>query len=460
MPVSLFFAAPLAHHYPPDGGVFGYHPGMTPANSNSRQNPFDELPYLAYPITQMAPEHLALTSLVHGGPRLALEGYRVLELGCANGANLLPLAWFRRHGDFTGLDASARQIALANESRDKLGLGNLKFINADFRTAKEQLEGPFDIIMAHGVFSWVPDDARDAMLELSSSLLAPNGLLYLNYNAQPGWKVRGLVRDFLMRQTNHIDSLEERAEMCRQISAKVIAPLKDGEHAFTRLMSNEFKLVVDYHPAYIAHEYLSPVNRAYWREEFFEILQRSGFSYLADADFNCISNRITSEVANLMKQVDLDDRSANDAADLMCYRQMQSPVLTHATAALRPCEHDEFANLFMASPLLPVKSDNPQAMFRTPAGEEIEITDESISQALIELQAEWPRGRRIRALFTDVEEVRESLEFMLNHELIELRCIEPGDCGVSAEPLNELEKSLRNISTSPWHTMTMHETQG
>ena len=203
---------------------------MTPDNLNSRQNSFDELPYLAYPIEQTAPEHLALASLIHGGPRLPPTGYRVLELGCANGANLLPLAWYRRHGDFTGIDASARQIALANESKDRLGLTNLHFINADFRSAPEMLEGPFDIIMAHGVFSWVPDDARDAMLELSAALLSPSGLLYLNYNAQPGWKVRGLVRDFLMRQTIHIDNLAERAEMCRQISSKVIAPLKAGEH--------------------------------------------------------------------------------------------------------------------------------------------------------------------------------------------------------------------------------------
>jgi len=62
----------------------------------------------------------------------------------------------------------------------------------DFRSAPDLLEGRFDIIMAHGVFSWMPDDARDAMLELCARLLSPNGVLYLNYNAHPGWTVRGL----------------------------------------------------------------------------------------------------------------------------------------------------------------------------------------------------------------------------------------------------------------------------
>ena len=429
---------------------------MTPPKFNIAQNPFDELPYLAYPIEWTSPEHLALASLVHGGPRLPLEHYRVLELGCANGANLLPLAWYRRHGEFTGLDASGRQIDTANACKAKLDLTNIHFVKADFRSALDLLEGRFDIIMAHGVFSWVPDDARDAMLELCARLLSPGGVLYLNYNAHPGWTVRGLVRDYLLQHTRHIDDLEERAEMCRQISARVISPLKEGEHAFTRLMTNEFRLVVNHHPAYIAHEYLSPVNRAYWRDEFFEVLRKSGFSYIADADFNCISNRITTEIANLMKQADLEDEAAENAADLMCYRQMQSPLLTQSPLQPRPCEPGEFSGLYMASRLVPLEARGQSAIFLTPGGEEIEITDVHISQALKTLQPEWPRGRRVDSLFTDLADVMESLEFMLRNELIELRCVEPGDFGIAPEPLNELERSLRNMSTSPWHTLTMH----
>jgi len=211
----------------------------------------------------------------------------------------------------------------------------------------------------------VPDDARDAMLELCAGLLSPRGLLYLNYNAHPGWSVRGLVRDFLMQQTAHVESLEERAELCRQISARVIAPLKDGEHAFTRLMTNE---------------------------------------------------------------------------------------LLQAT----PCGVDEFSALYMAAWLVPVESRNGNAIFLTPGKEEVEITDVQISRALKILQPEWPRGRRVDSLFPDVAEVKEALEFMLRNELVELRCIEPGDFDVSPEPLNALEKSMCNISTSPWHAMTMH----
>ena len=413
-------------------------------------------PYCAFPISWTAPEKLALASLLHGGPRLPLDHYRVLELGCANGANLLPMAWYRRHGEFTGLDGSALQIALATDSRDKLGLTNLRFVHGDFLSAINHLDGPFDIIMAHGVFSWVADDARDAMLTMCSSLLAPNGLLYLNYNAKPGWTVRGMVRDFLMQQTVHASSLKERAEMCQAVAAKVIAPLQAEEHSYSRLMGNEFQIVIKQNPAYIAHEYLSPENNAYWRNEFFSLLQDFDFAYVADADFNCISNRITMDYANLLQEAGLADSTAGDSADLICYRQMQSPILTHAPLVKKTCDDKEFAKLIMASSLEPVEVKKGNHLsFKHASGQEIESSNESIRRALIKLQPLWPRGLSIRSLFADIADSREDIEWLLRHQLIELRCIEPGDFDTGSEPLHTLEKSLRNSSTSAWHNINV-----
>jgi len=70
---------------------------------------------------------------------------------------------------------------------------------------------------------------------------------------------------------------------------------------------------------------------------------------------------------------------------------------------------------------------------------------------LVKLQQTWPRGQLIGSLISDVAEARESIEYLLRHEMIELRCIEPGDFSASPAPLNKLELSLRNVSTSPWH---------
>jgi hypothetical protein len=220
-------------------------------------------------------------------------------------------------------------------------------------------------------------------------------------------------------------------------------------------MANEFKLVASHRPAYIAHEYLSPENNAYWRSEFFAILERFGFAFIADADFNCISNRITNDLAELLIVEKLVGRTATDSADLLCYRQMQSPILTHAPFVRKPCSPEEFSDLFIASDLVPSPGEKQGVtIFRRPSGQEIETNDDAICRALIELQKRWPRGQRIGSIFTDVAAFRESIEHLLQHELIEVRCTEPGDFNVPPDALNELEKTLRNITTTPWHTIT------
>ena len=198
----------------------------------TQTNPYDDLPYRSRPIEWTAPERLALTSVLHGGPRQRLDGYRVLELGCADGANLLPLAYYRKHASFVGIDGARTQIEVADARKSALELSNIDFIYADFITAAQRISGQFDYIIAHGVFSWVSDDVRDALLELSARHLRPGGLLYLNYNTRPGWNIRGMVREFLLAQTAGTASLRIRAQMAQDVSARVVSGSAEGAHPF------------------------------------------------------------------------------------------------------------------------------------------------------------------------------------------------------------------------------------
>ena len=80
-----------------------------------------------------------------------------------------------------------------------------------------------------------------------------------------------------------------------------------------------------------------------------------------------------------------------------------------------------------------------------------------IRKSLIKLQPLWPRGLSIGSLFADIPDVRGDIEWLLRYQLIELRCIEPGDFETGPEPLHALEKSLRNSSTSAWHSINEHK---
>ena len=385
-------------------------------------DPYDELPYNSFPIEWTAPERLTLTSLLHGGPRPPLDTYRVLELGCGNGANLLALAYFRRHATFVGVDGARSQIEIAQARQSILGLANFEFIHADFRTADERLSGQFDYIVAHGVFSWVPHEVRDALLKLCARRLRDGGLLYLNYNSRPGWNVAGLVREFLLAQTAGEIDLAARAQLAQEVAGRVVAALTGVEHHYSQMLADEFRFVQEGDFTWVGHEFLSPDNHPYWRSEFLALARGHGLEYVADADFNYPTGRIPPELAPRLDIEHLTGRSVEDTVDLLCYRQLHSPILT-----LRPLHRDmpdlaEFGNLLVASSLEPCPpgegGGNP--IFKHPSGYEVEAKEEFVRVALTKLLPLWPRGLPVAELFSDMSPVEEDLRLLHRNGLIEL----------------------------------------
>jgi SAM-dependent methyltransferase len=421
---------------------------MVPAST-----PYDELAYKSSPIEWTAPERLALTSLVHGGPRPRLDSYRVLELGCGNGSNLLPLAYYRRVSTFVGIDGALSHFKVAEERKAALGLSNIEFIHADFRSAGQNLSGQFDYVVAHGVFSWVPRDARDALLELCVERLRQGGLLYLNYNTRPGWNVRGLVREFLLAQTAAESSLRRRAELAKKAASKVVSALTGVDHHYSRLLANEFRFVSEGDVSWVGHEFLAEVNNPYWRSEFLALVRAYGLEYVADADFNYSSGRIPEEFAPRLELEGITGRSIDDTVDLLCYRQLHSPILAHGPLdRVRP-DLTEFGNIHIASclePMLPVGAGE-KPRFKHPSGYEVEAKEEFMNEALTQLQPLWPRGLPVKALFPDVQPVYEDLLLLERNGLIELRLIEPGDFGIDGDALNRLELEWGGYLTTPYH---------
>lgn len=129
---------------------------------------------------------------------LPASSSRVLELGCGRGGNLVGLAATLPGATFLGVDHAPSQVADGVADAAALGLSNCEFRAVDIRHLELDLD-PFDYIICHGVFSWVPLDVRDRILELNRALLAPGGIGFISFNTQPGWSARGMIRDVLRR---------------------------------------------------------------------------------------------------------------------------------------------------------------------------------------------------------------------------------------------------------------------
>jgi len=388
--------------------------------------------------------------MLHGGPRGNLKQYRVLELGCGDGSNLIPLAYYRRNATFIGVDFARTQIEIANSRKATLGLSNLELIHADFRAALELIPGTFDYIIAHGIFSWVPVEVRDALLEIFKKCLRHLGLLYLNYNTRPGWNVRGMVRRFLLARTSHEPSLRARATLAMLVAEKLSGSLAILAHPYSRLLANEFDFVARGHPSWVAHEYLSRDNHFYWRSQFLKLIAKHGLAYVCDADFNYASSRVPADLAPAINEHEVSDDCPKDALDFLCYRQLHSPILTTAQFEKKLPEATEFGELVVASPLVPAGGDNP-AMFKHPSGYEVDAKQQWIADGLKTLQPLWPGGLQIKHLFPKVEQCEQDLRLLHFHGLIDLRCVEPADMRIDVTALHRLESEAEGFGTSLYH---------
>src|SRR3954471_15001701 len=94
----------------------------------SPETSYDQVPYPRLPFVETHPWRLRTVAKLFGLDAPPAETCRVLELGCATGGNVLPMAYALPGASFVGIDLSARQIESANAAAGALGLRNVRFV--------------------------------------------------------------------------------------------------------------------------------------------------------------------------------------------------------------------------------------------------------------------------------------------------------------------------------------------
>jgi cyclopropane fatty-acyl-phospholipid synthase-like methyltransferase len=118
-----------------------------------------------------------------------INSCRVLEIGCANGANLLPMACALPQSNFVGVDLSAKQIADGQAWTNELKLENIALHHLDLSEIGERF-GTFDYVIAHGIYSWVPAKVRESLMAACHRCLAEQGVAshsFAGADSVAGW---------------------------------------------------------------------------------------------------------------------------------------------------------------------------------------------------------------------------------------------------------------------------------
>src|SRR4051812_46199373 len=154
---------------------------------------YDSVRYSNYPYGQTHPDRLATVAILYGLHPPDPFTARVLEIGCGAGGNLIAMAAATPGLSALGVDLAAGPIADGQRAIAEIGLTNVELRRGDVRELPDL--GEFDYVVAHGVYSWIPPDARDALLASIRSVLTPTGVAYVSFNAEPGGYFRRMLRD-------------------------------------------------------------------------------------------------------------------------------------------------------------------------------------------------------------------------------------------------------------------------
>jgi len=222
----------------------------------------------------------------------------VLEIGCADGGNLVPLAVVYPESTLVGIDLSQVQIAEGQETVRALGLTNIELGRQSVLDVTAQL-GAFDYVICHGVYSWVPADVQQKILEVCKKNLAPQGVAYVSYNTYPGWHMRGMIRDMLQYHVQPFTLPAMKVRQARNLLdflGKAAGSPKKGSdpgsqggqtpfsaNPYSLLLENELESFRRSSDSYLFHEHLEEVNEPIYFHQFIDKAAGHGLRYLGEA---------------------------------------------------------------------------------------------------------------------------------------------------------------------------------
>ena len=357
---------------------------------------YDQLPYtsLAFPHTH--PDHLATVARIFGLNAPDVAACRVLELGCASGGNVIPMAFNLPRSEFVGIDLSQQQVLDGQQSIAALGLRNIRIEHASITDIDERW-GAFDYIVCHGVFSWVDRQVQDAILAVASRNLSANGIAYISYNTYPGWHSREMSRAMMRYHASQFSEPREQVEQARALLTFLASATKDTG-PYHQILAAEAERIGRSPDSYVFHEHLERTNLPLYFHQFIKRAEGAGLQYLSEAVLSeMLTSLFPAPVAQTLERISPDLLHLEQYMDFVRNRQFRQTLLIHSTAhPVRTLTPDVLYGLMVSSPAVANASPidlSPGVPVAFASGtRRAEVTSAASKAALKTLMDRWPRA--------------------------------------------------------------------
>lgn len=331
------------------------------------QTPYDRIIYPDGAYAVAHPDRAAVVASLMGLKPPPVDSARILELGTGTGGHLIAIASQYPNATLVGVDYAQSQIRIARETVEAVGLTNITFHALNFMDIPDSI-GEFDFIIAHGIFSWVPDEVRQRMLDIIQRHMTPNGIAYLSYNTYPGWRTLQISADIMRYHTRNIEDPWEKAKAAREVISELseLPTHSVGDSDWTRFMSTYHEVMgtlKDYlnikSDHVLLHDDLEETSRPFYYYEIASLLSKYNLDYLADAAFasNMTSN-LAPEESRWLKSVAHTFDEIEQYLDFMRNRTFRTSLVVHSSVEFtRSITPLPIANFYVLSS---IKRTDPQ----------------------------------------------------------------------------------------------------
>jgi len=356
---------------------------------------YDEVPYDSKPHFPTHPDCLCTAARLRGLQAAAPSNCRVLELGCATGGNLIPMAYGLPGSRFVGIDLSSTQVAAGQELCRRLELNNIELKAASIADLDESW-GKFDYITCHGVYSWVPPAIQEKILWICRNLLTPSGVAYISYNTYPGWHLRSIVRELMRYHTARFDDPQTKVHQARSILTFMARASASLDSPLSRLLANEAESLPELPDFYLFHEHLEESNSPLYFHQFVARARAAGLEYLGEAWNHTQVDNLPPDVQEALQDISSDLIDLEQFVDVIRSRTFRRTLVCHREARIvqtpEPSVMDQMHLMALARP------DSAEPDVRSQTSEKFHLDDGTaattnnplLKAALLELFSQWP----------------------------------------------------------------------
>ena len=405
--------------------------------------------YRTFARRETHPARMGALARLYGLSAPAPDACAMLELGCGDGSNLLPLAEAYPRSSFVGIDLSRDAIEKGQAEVRELGLRNITLRCEDLRTASIEADA-YDYIVCHGVYSWVPPEVQHAILSSAKRALKPEGIFLISYNTLPGWRQRGILRDIIRvgagRRAEHpLERCALGVDFLKLVSREKSA-LSDSFGAY---ISEATERVASSDPSYIHEEFLGGYNEPLLFTDFVGRARENGLEFLSEARVVMMSSDdLSQEVKEYLETLGADYIGREQVLDVFRNRAFRETLLCHSAASVnRGMSADAFKALQLTALYVAVDSNDVTRGFRERVSGRVVITPPGECTSLLEVVSSFgSRG----ASFADIfDRSRDSMDISERELMIAVVTLwRSGFIEVTTAPLSAVERDFDAVEVT------------